>query len=63
VSQRIKLLSLIFLVLAAVFGAQYIRATVRYHETSNIIASTSISPGELTVLAGALPNTAVDSYF
>jgi hypothetical protein len=57
------LLSLIFLVLAAVFGAQYIRATVRYHEASNIIGLTSISPAELTVLAGALPNTPVDSYF
>jgi hypothetical protein len=63
VPQRIKLLSLIFLVLAVVFGAQYIRATARCHAASNIIASTNISPDELTVLAGALPNTSVDSYF
>jgi hypothetical protein len=64
VSQRIKLLSVKLLVLAMVVGTQYIRAAVRYHEASDIIASTmSISPDELTVLAGALPNTPIDSYF
>jgi hypothetical protein len=64
VSQRIKLLSVIFLVLATVLGTQYIRAAVRYHQVSDIIASTmSISPNQLTVLAGALPNIPIDSYF
>jgi len=64
VSQWIKLPSAIGLVLATVLGAQYIRAAARHHEASDIIAATmSISPDELTVLASALANTPIDSYF
>lgn len=49
------------LALGAVVGAQYVGASARHH--ASIVTTVAIAPEELTVKAGALPVTEIQSYF
>ncbi len=61
-SYRIRWFGVTLFVLGMVIGAQYVRAAVGHHGSTTINAS-AISPEELTLAAGVLTTTEVDSYF